>query len=428
VGWVNTSGDAESVATRLREALVVAAADAVIVVDRALYLRSMRGSVFAGHGYIPAEALDRCLAEVLPAAAWANLKPFYDRAVGGETLTIDWETLDRTSIYEITFAPIHDADQIIGAVAAARDVSEDRRIKRELQAASSMLEVMFESAPVGTFINRPGPDGELVIARCNPAFARLLGREPDQIVGRSSAEFLHPDDLSIREPEVRRLSERGEAFREARWVHRDGYEIWTQVSAAIANGPDGEQLHIIQCPDVTDRKQLEKRLRHVAEHDSLTGLLTRRRFEVELDRELRRALRYGRPAALLMIDLDGFKTVNDTQGHAAGDLVLVDTALALASTLRAHDVFARVGGDEFAVILPETNVADAKSIAGRLLSAASAAHSSIGASIGLTAVTNQPPVAAEQLIAQADRAMYEAKIAGGRQVHVHQSTEPISQT
>ena len=418
---VNTYGDAEPLAARLRDAIVVAAADAIIVIDRGLHLRSMRGSVFPRHGYTPAEALGRPLAEVLPAAAWTQLKLFWGRALDGETFTVDWETLDLSTIYEVTFAPIHDGDQIVGAVSASRDVTEDRRVRRELQSASSMLAVMFESAPVGKFVNRPGPDGKAVIAQCNPAFARLLGRKSEEIIGRSSAEFLHPEDLAIREQGIRELSERGEAIREARWIHRDGREIFTQVSAAVATGPDGTEIHIIQCADVSDRKALEEQLRYVADHDSLTGLLTRRRFEVELDRERSRALRYGRPAALLIIDLDRFKEVNDKLGHAAGDSVLVDTSRALAATLRAHDVLARIGGDEFAVILPETSVADAELTAGRLLCAASASHPSIGASIGLTAITDQPSVAAGQLIAQADSAMYRSKAAGGQQVHVHDS-------
>ena len=113
----------------------------------------------------------------------------------------------------------------------------------------------------------------------------------------------------------------------------------------------------MQVVDISERKRLEPQIQEIADRDALTGLFSRRRFQEELEREVSRARRHGRPGALLVLDLDGFREVNDSLGHAAGDELLTRIGEALRSILRDSDVLARIGGDEFALILPDTDEA-----------------------------------------------------------------------
>ena len=142
---------------------------------------------------------------------------------------------------------------------------------------------------------------------------------------------------------------------EKRYVRPNGNTVWVRISSSLVRDADGKPLHFVsQIENVTDRKRAEERLKELADHDSLTGLLNRRRFDEELRLTLLRLRRHGGQATLLLIDLDRFKGVNDTYGHKTGDEVLVAVAAALRERLRETDVVARLGGDEFAAIAVET--------------------------------------------------------------------------
>jgi diguanylate cyclase (GGDEF)-like protein len=171
---------------------------------------------------------------------------------------------------------------------------------------------------------------------------------------------------------------------------------------------------------VTERKRLEARLLHLADYDSLTEVLSRRRFKEELARQLAKALRYDSPAALLFVDLDDFKAINDRLGHASGDRVLASVARLLRGRLRESDVMGRLGGDEFAVLLPRADGSQASAVADQLVKEIGAHATEIdgrrvvtGASIGI-AVIPEHGTSAEELLAHADAAMFAAKAAGGR--------------
>jgi diguanylate cyclase (GGDEF)-like protein len=159
-------------------------------------------------------------------------------------------------------------------------------------------------------------------------------------------------------------------------------------------------------------------LRRQARHDSLTGLKNRRRFDEELGAELARSRRYGVPGAVLMLDLDHFKQVNDTLGHAAGDRVIAEVAEVLRERARETDVLARLGGDEFAIILPRCELMEAQAVAGELQTAirerleAEDGTPRITVSIGIAPFGAGPPRSAESVLARADSAMYAAKGAG----------------
>jgi diguanylate cyclase (GGDEF)-like protein len=177
---------------------------------------------------------------------------------------------------------------------------------------------------------------------------------------------------------------------------------------------------VAQVQDITDRKRYEQQLHYLADHDALTGIYNRRRFEEELDRAVAHARRFCETAAVLVIDLDNFKYVNDTYGHAVGDELLGKVAGALKDRLRTTDVLARLGGDEFAAILPRVCADAARSAAEHLLSAVRAeGHVLTGerkvratCSIGINSIDPTTRLTAEELLVEADLAMFEAKEAG----------------
>jgi diguanylate cyclase (GGDEF)-like protein len=174
----------------------------------------------------------------------------------------------------------------------------------------------------------------------------------------------------------------------------------------------------------TSRRQHESQLQHLADHDPLTGLLNRRAFGLELQRHLAGGTRHGRAGALLALDLDGFKYINDTLGHEAGDELIVEVARVLRGRLRDCDVLARIGGDEFAILLPRSNGAGASTVAESLLRTlrsaqftGSRANRPVTVSVGVAEFGDEE-VTAEQAMVNADLAMYDAKELGRNRVSV----------
>jgi diguanylate cyclase (GGDEF)-like protein len=175
---------------------------------------------------------------------------------------------------------------------------------------------------------------------------------------------------------------------------------------------------------VRERKRLEAELAHLADHDSLTDVLTRRRFQEELAQQLNHCARYGTPAAVLFVDLDDFKSVNDRLGHQLGDTILVNVAKQLRARLRESDFLGRLGGDEFAVLLPQADGVQAQAVAQQLLQTIASDRTVVdGTAIGTTAsigiaVVPEHGKSVEELLARADAAMFEAKAAGRNQVRM----------
>ena len=188
----------------------------------------------------------------------------------------------------------------------------------------------------------------------------------------------------------RRLQD-GEALPPRRRLARLG-----ALSSCVVRSPDGTPLHFLsQMQDVTERRRHEAELRHLADHDPLTGLLNRRSFERELERQVAQVERYGARGAAIVLDLDHFKTINDTLGHGVGDELIARVAHALRGRLRDSDVLARLGGDEFAVLLPEGGRDEAEAVAASVLEAvrgqavlASSGHARrVTASLGIALFT-----------------------------------------
>jgi diguanylate cyclase (GGDEF)-like protein len=202
---------------------------------------------------------------------------------------------------------------------------------------------------------------------------------------------------------------------EKRYIRSDGSLVWVLLSVSLVRDAAGAPLHFIsQIQDISERKRLEAELQRLATEDDLTGLRNRRSFEAALEHQVARCARYGERAAILLLDLDGFKAVNDTHGHLAGDQLLQHVAAVLRGRLRAVDVVARLGGDEFAALLPHVGTGEATHVAAELEAALAAerihfegAAVTARASIGVAAI--DPATGGERSLREADRAMYEIK-------------------
>jgi len=262
----------------------------------------------------------------------------------------------------------------------------------------------------------------------NPAFERVLGYCPEELVGRPFLDFVHPDDREKTEREAASLSDGITTVQfQNRYFAKDGEVLWLEWTSIPL--PDEGLIYGV-ARDVTERKALEQELERLSQRDPLTGLFNRRRFEEELRHQLAYTRHYGKGGALLMIDLDRFKQINDRLGHATGDEALRQVAAVLSDNLRGSDtlardaepsrVVARLGGDEFVALLPEADGAGAAAAAERLAEALRAAPLEVDGrevelqvSIGVATFDEHGLPGEEELLAAADRAMYLAKAGGG---------------
>jgi diguanylate cyclase (GGDEF)-like protein/PAS domain S-box-containing protein len=248
-----------------------------------------------------------------------------------------------------------------------------------------------------------------------PAFLRRLGYEPDHMLGQSLLELVHPEDAKQAPVEE---SQDGEAARRWRLKHNDGSWVETEMDVKDLLDDPAVRGYVVTIQDVGHRRMLEEQIRHQAFHDSLTGLANRALFEDRLNHALERLRRdTTQGAAVIFIDLDDFKTVNDSLGHAAGDDLLKAFAGCLAECTRRADTVARFGGDEFAVLV-EGFLADdaALVIADRIHATLDKpirleqddvyVHASIGIANGDAGMT------ADEVVRNADLAMYSAKADG----------------
>lgn len=259
------------------------------------------------------------------------------------------------------------------------------------------------------------------ITYANPAALEMLGYTLQEVLGhRSHALFHHtrPNGAPYPEaecPAVKSLSE-GATHRvtdELFW-RKDGSSMAVDYTSAPIR-ESGKIVGVVTVfDDVTHQRQMREQLRHQANHDSLTGLYNRRRLAEEVSGQISYAQRYSRPGVMLLMDLDSFKFVNDSYGHPVGDKLLCDVAAILTSTVRETDVVARIGGDEFAVLLREATEAEGAEVAKGLIAAIRAeSEPSVGASVGIAPFDGDGERTPDELMVAADVALYDAKEAGG---------------
>lgn len=283
----------------------------------------------------------------------------------------------------------------------------------ELRHAELHLRTIFEAAPIALILSRGG-DGTVISA--NPKAEELFEQPIASLAGRTTLDFWV--DLEERDKllTLARAAGQVQDF-VARMKGSSGRVFWAELSLRLLEVAR-EPCYLVGIRDVTEHRRAEERLRELATTDALTGALNRRQFFETSETEFARSHRYAHPLTLAMIDVDHFKRLNDEHGHAVGDEALRTLARVARKELRAADVFARIGGEEFAVLFPETNLEAANVVAERLRAAVAAAVIEVPAgaatnltiSVGLAARTEGE--ALEATLRRADAAMYAAKSSG----------------
>jgi diguanylate cyclase (GGDEF)-like protein/PAS domain S-box-containing protein len=310
----------------------------------------------------------------------------------------------------VTTYPVRGADgSMLGIGAMALDVTARVEADAALQAAEERFRGAFAAAPNPVAVT----DGSGRIEEANGALAALLGRPREELAGLDLTALLDPvGGVPLHRSLAELRQGRTAGLIAEALVPRPGGARRVTAQAVTLHDDAGRQAGLLwHLQDITERHELERRLRHLADHDFLTGLLNRRRFADILDQHAVLGRRQGARGALLLLDLDGFEAVNDARGHLAGDAVLRVVADLLRSRVRDTDVLARLGGDEFAVLLPEASAEEGRHLADALEVAVRDEMARRGialtASVGVAALT--PAGDAQDAIARADRAMYAAK-------------------
>ena len=374
-------------------------------------------------GYTEVETRSLNLLDLLHPDSMLCCQDRFSRLMNGETLScIDFKFVTKSGE---TVYLAGDCGSIVkeGGVVSTRgifrNVTDTVRAQEALKITEAQYQALYENAPdIYTTINASGE-----ILSINRNGAAMLGYELTELIGESAAKVIHPEDQREVFDCVEKLFNDPEAKSdiEYRKIRKDGSTFWVHQRASLEPGVTTPRLLVI-CRDITEKRMLEDKLAYQASHDVLTNLLNRREFEQRLHHVLTRDSDPSDKHILCFLDLDQFKAINDTCGHIAGDELLRQVAALLKGLVRSRDTLARIGGDEFAVLMEHATLDSALKFAEKIRATLEAfvfhwrtQRFSIGVSIGVV------PIQAGRSIADtlnlADMACYTAKKAGRNRVH-----------
>ena len=321
--------------------------------------------------------------------------------------------------FETTITNRLDDPDVRGIVGNLHDITELREADERFRSA-------FENAPIGMAM----ADLEGRILRANPALGNIVGRTPADMVGVSVVDLTHPDDRESTSTQIQRLSTGSLGYRtDKRYIHRDGHDVWVSASVSCVRDEQEHPLYMIgQIEDITERRALQERLAHAAIHDTLTGLPNRELFMDRLDVALRRATRERHEVAVIFVDLDRFKLINDSLGHDVGDQVLGAVADRLSSVMRANDTLARFGGDEFTVLCDDVKSGgDSLELAQRLVMAMSQpltlTSGEVFVTLSVGVAVSRAGESGPGILRNADIAMYRAKERGPSHIEIYRDDD-----
>ena len=310
------------------------------------------------------------------------------------------------------------------------DVTGRKQVEERLRASEERFRKVFDEGPLGMAII----DLDYRLTRVNRNFCMMLGYTEEELTGLRFAEITHPDDVdkdlslacSLMKNEIPLYKI------QIRYTRKDKQMIWVNLTASFARSDSGEPLYGIKMiEDITDRKRMEADLIKAATFDHLTGIFNRKALENTLETEQERFDRYERVFSVIMMDLDGFKLINDTYGHQKGDQVLAAVADAIRTSIRSVDIAGRWGGDEFMIMVPETDIHGVILIADKILKKIEGILienvGKVKASFGVTSYRKNETVG--MMLKRADLNLYNAKKRGGNCVDAGlEVTQTVSDT
>ena len=374
---------------------------------------------FANRGYTqangltPETILGRTVREVVGEAAWAEIKPQVDHVLAGRPVRYRREQIlpggERRMIV-VDLVPHFDTQGVQqGAFVLISDITEQWRAEQAIRESEERMRKFVQASDDGIVFHVNG-----LITDGNEAIERLLGYSVAEVLGRAVLDFMSDATKGLVYDHVRSGYE--EPY-EAAVVHREGWEIPVEITGkTMPFGAQTYRLAVVR--DITARKEAQAHIAFLALHDPLTRLPNRAYLQQSLDGLLAQARRNHRSLAVLFVDLDNFKPVNDSLGHHAGDELLREVARRLLAAVRQADIVARIGGDEFVLVLADmAHLDDASRVAAKVIDAVNlpvpieSRKLSVSASIGISVFPGDGDNAID-LIRHADAAMYHAKDSG----------------
>jgi diguanylate cyclase (GGDEF)-like protein/PAS domain S-box-containing protein len=395
----------------------------ITVVDAATgMIVSLNPALAEMHGGTVGDFVGKPLRSIF-APGWAERIPDVSETVDRNTfVSYDSEhiRLDGTvfPVQTEVMAGRDDQGSIRYRIAWYDDLSRRHDAERRAERLQRDFAAAFHSAPHGVAI--VGLDGHFL--HVNQKLEQIVGYPNTELRAMTFQEITYPDDLDADLAQVDSLiSGAIDSYEmEKRYYTKGGHLIWVLLAVALVREEDGTPRHFIsQVQDISARKRLEEHTYELANRDPITSLYNRRRFEEELKRQIDHCREAGNEGALLLLDLDRFKDVNDSAGHVAGDRLIRLVGRALDERISDPDLAARIGGDEFAVILRDIDLAQARAVAEELRVAITSVDPERGCtvSVGLCRLHDDVPDS-ETCLRAVDRAMYRAKAQGRDRVVV----------
>ena len=360
----------------------------------------------------------RTVAEVFGTEVFEGVRARIDQALHGEDVVFDLTNIagGAAAFMQVHYVPDRDVDgRVIGVYGLVTDRTEQQRSRERIEASERQLRAVTDNLPVLiTYV-----DADETLRFMNGTFHDWLGVDLDKAVDRPLAEVVGAEHYASRRAHLHAALAGERVEFEVVSVTRAGPRNLQTVYVPDVRADGSVRGVFTLATDVTALKDVERELQRLARIDTLTGLANRRQFDELLEQALARSRRARAPLALIFLDIDRFKAINDTHGHGVGDAVLMEFAARLLANLRANDLAARLAGDEFVVILDGlASVDEASGVCAKLLNAirepvrVGERALVVTVSMGLAWLDGQSEVSAKELMARADRALYRAKDEG----------------
>jgi diguanylate cyclase (GGDEF)-like protein/PAS domain S-box-containing protein len=392
---------------------------AVFSLDLRRRFANANATALATFGRSREELLGRPIEPLLMPENIERFRERFDEAVKGNSVTYESSLLNgmgeriETAVIMI---PVTSKGGVSGVLGVIQNVTERKHAEWQLKSSRNMLQLVIDHIPQRVFWKNT----ELVYIGCNGAFCSDAGMDnPEQLLGKTDfemawstdAEAYRKDDMEVMRAGVPRIN-----YEERQ--HRPDGDSWLRTSKIPISNEDGAIVGILGLyEDITERKALEHKLEMLAHYDSLTGLASRASFQDRVEQAVARCRRHDSRLALMYLDLDKFKSINDTYGHAAGDELLVQFGARIKLAVREMDVVGRLGGDEFALLMEDVPDEHAALVVAEKIVQGMGAQFAIGdkqlqvsTSVGVAMLA--PGMTVDALLAKADEAMYAAKHAG----------------